>query len=174
MTSVMLLDTLAERSEEAVKDLLMPMKPTKEDPEPAIRAPTVYKARLPDGKASTKYAPYILHTVINTSYNQPVGEQPQGICNVRTLFCVYSPDESKGGIYLLNCMERIRIDLMRDPILADQFQLDYEGGLEQLVYPDDTAPFYLGEMMTVWSMPHPVRREDWRIWLEKPDPNPRK
>ena len=163
MTSVVLLDALKERTETAVSELLMPVKPTKEEPDAAYRVPAVYRARLPDEKASTKYAPYVLHTVVNTAYNQQPGNAPQGICNVRSLFCVYSPDEQEGGLYLLNLMERIRIDFLTNPIVGKQFKLDYEGGIEQLVYPDDTAPFYLGEMMSVWKMPI-VRQEEKTVW----------
>lgn len=163
MTSVILLDALKERSEAATAELLMPVKPTKEEPEQVLRAPAVYRARLPDEKASNKYAPYILHTIVNTSYRQEPGNLPEGLVNARTLFCVYSPDEQEGGLLLLNCMERIRVDLMQNPILAKQFKLDYEGGIEQLVYPDDTAPFFLGEMMSVWKMPM-VRREERSVW----------
>ena len=167
MTSTMLLEALKIRTEAATAELLLPMKPTKEAPEPKNRAPAVYKARLPDGSASTKYAPYVLHTVVNTSYNQQPGEFPEGLVNVRTLFCVYSADEQEGGLMLLNLMERIRISLMANPILEKQFKLDYVGGIEQLVYPDDTAPFYLGEMMTVWKMP-PVKREERSVWDGQP------
>ena len=167
MTSVVLLEALKERTQEATAELIMPVKPTKDAPDEADRSPTVYIARLPDEKAATKYAPYILHTVINTSYRQNPGDQPLGLVNVRTLFCIYSPDEQEGGLYLLNCMERIRVSLMVNPVVGKQFRLDYEGGIEQLVYPDDTAPFYLGEMMTVWKMP-PVRREERSVWDGQP------
>ncbi len=167
MTSVELLGALKTRTEEATAELLMPVKPTKDAPDAEDRVPAVYIARLPDEKASNKYAPYVLHTVVNTSYNQQPGDLPEGLVNVRTLFCVYSADEQEGGLYLLNLMERIRISLMENPILQRQFKLDYAGGIEQLVYPDDTAPFYLGEMMTVWKMPQ-VRREERSVWDGKP------
>lgn len=167
MTSVMLLEALKIRTEAATSELLMPIKPTKEEPEPENRRATIYKTRLPDGKASNKYAPYVLHTVLNTSYNQEPGELPEGLVNVRTLFCVYSPDEQEGGLMLLNLMERIRIDLMANPVLERQFKLDAHDGIEQLIYPDDTAPFYLGEMMTAWKMP-PVKREERSVWDGQP------
>jgi len=167
MTSVMLLEALKRRTETATAELLLPVKPTKKEQEPEIRAPMVYKTRLPDEKASNKYAPYVLHTVVNTSYTQEPGNLPEGLVNVRTLFCVYSEDEQEGGLNLLNLMERIRISLMAKPILDRQFALDHKGGIEQLVYPDDTAPFYLGEMMTVWKMP-PVGREETAVWDGQP------
>lgn len=168
MTSVMLLEALKKRTEAAISELLMPVKPTKGEPDQDIRVPAVYIARLPDEKASNKYAPYVLHTVINTSYKQEEGSFPLlGLVNVRTLYCVYSPDEQEGGLHLLNLMERIRIDLQTNPVLEKQFKLDYEDGIEQLVYPDDTAPFYLGEMMTTWKMP-PVQREERSVWERNP------
>ena len=167
MTGAMLLDALKTRTEAVVENLLMPTKPTKEAPDPEMRVPAVYRARLPDEKASNKYAPYVLHTIINTAYKQEPGELPEGYANVRTLFCVYSADEQEGGMQLLNLMERIRIDLQTNPILEKQFKLDYEDGIEQLVYPDDTAPFYLGEMMTTWKMP-PVQREERSVWERNP------
>ena len=163
MTGVKLLQALKVRTESAISDLLMPEKGTKAEPAPESRVPTVYIARLPDEKSSTKYAPYVLHTIITTSYKQEPGEYPKGLANVRTLFCVYSPDEQEGGLLLLNLMERIRVDIMRETVVDGQFELDHEDGIEQLVYPDDTAPFYLGEMMTTWQMPS-VRREV-RPWL---------
>ena len=64
---------------------------------------------------------------------------------------------------LLNLMERFRIKLLREVIIGDQFQLDLESGLESLIYPDDTAPFFAGEMVSVWKMPS-VEREV-RKWL---------
>lgn len=167
MDAVTLLAALKERTEAAIKDLLMPVKPTKEEPAQAERVPAVYKCRLPDKKASTKYAPYVLHAVVNTSHNQEPGELPTDLVNVRTLFCVYSPDEQEGGLYLLNLMERIRIDLQRHPVVSKQFKLDKQGGIEQLVYPDDTAPFYLGEMMSVWKLP-PVTQEERSVWDGQP------
>ena len=167
MTSVMLLESLKTRTEAATAELFLPVKPTKQEQEPDIRVPAVYKTRLPDEKASNKYAPYVLHTVVNTSFRKERGNPPEDLVNVRTLFCVYSADEQEGGLNLLNLMERIRISLMKDPILDRQFQLDEESGIEQLVYPDDTAPFFLSEMMTVWKMP-PVRREERSVWDGQP------
>ena len=83
MTSVRLLEALQDRTREATKDLLMPTKPTKGEPDEGDRAPAVYIARLPDEKASNKYAPYVLHTVVNTSYQQEVGSMmPIGLVNL--------------------------------------------------------------------------------------------
>ena len=61
-------------------------------------------------------------------------------------------------------MERFRIPLLRNPWIANgQFELDLQDGVESMIYPDDTAPYFVGEMMTTWRMP-PVKREVPQIW----------
>ena len=64
---------------------------------------------------------------------------------------------------LLNLMERLRIYLLKQVVIGGQFQLDLKAGLESLVYPDDTAPYYAGEMLSTWILPA-VEREV-RPWL---------
>ena len=64
---------------------------------------------------------------------------------------------------LVNLMERLRISLLRKVVIGGQFQLDLEAGLETLIYPDDTAPYYAGEMISTWKLPS-VEREV-RPWL---------
>lgn len=66
---------------------------------------------------------------------------------------------------LLNLMERLRISLLRDPLIHDggQFQLDLQTGLETMVYPDDTAPYFIGEMASTWIMPR-IKREVPEVW----------
>ena len=65
---------------------------------------------------------------------------------------------------LLNLMERLRISLLRQIVIGDQFQLDLKAGLETLVYPDDTAPYYAGEMISTWKIPA-IQREVRSPWL---------
>lgn len=48
--------------------------------------------------------------------------------------------------------------LLRQVVIGEQFTLDLEAGLEVLVYPDDTAPYFVGEMISTWILP-PVERE---------------
>ena len=137
MTKVVLLKQLKEFTEERVKDLLLPVAQQKEDEEPPKDRPAeVYRTRLPDSRAAKKKAPYILHQVITGK-----------------VFCVYHKDEQEGGLALLNLMERLRIAMLEEGIVGKQFVLDREAGLESLVYPDNTAPYYAGEMISVWKLP---------------------
>ena len=41
----------------------------------------------------------------------------------------------------------------RQVVIGGQFTLDLEAGLETLVYPDDTAPYFVGEMISTWKLP---------------------
>ena len=152
MTAVILLEQLKAFTEEATKDLIMPTKMQKGDTEQAYRAAEVHKMRLPDSGSATKKAPYIIHQVItgkDTTESQTV---------IHSIFCVYNDNEEEGGLMLLNLIERVRIALLKAGTVGNQFTLDINAGLERLIYPDDTAPFYAGEMISTWKMPT-VKRE---------------
>ena len=78
---------------------------------------------------------------------------------MRSIFCVFCSDEQEGTLYLINAMERLRIALLKNPLIGNnQFECDLKEGLEDLVYPDDTYPYYMGEMITTWKLP-PIKRE---------------
>jgi len=158
MTKNALLDALAAVTEEVTCDLIMPVRMQEGDSEQQYRAAEVYKMRLPDSKAAKKKAPYILHQIITTKDEQPQGESVAATATVRSIFCVYNDDEQEGGLMLLNLMERLRISLLRRVVIDRRFQLDLQAGLESLIYPDDTAPYYAGEMSSMWKLPA-VERE---------------
>lgn len=152
MTAVILLEKLKAFTEEATKDLIMPTKTQNDDNEPIFRSAEVHKMRLPDSRSAKKKAPYIIHQVItgkDTTTSSVV---------VRSIFCVYNEREDEGGLMLLNLMERLRISLLKAGTVGEQFTLDINAGMERMIYPDDTAPFYAGEMISTWKMPR-VERE---------------
>lgn len=152
MTAVILLERLAAFTEEVTKDLIMPTKMQDGDDEPIFRSAEVHKMRLPDSRSAKKKAPYIIHQVItgkDTTASSAV---------VRSIFCVYNEREDEGGLMLLNLMERVRIALLKAGTVGEQFTLDINAGMERMIYPDDTAPFYAGEMISTWKMPR-VERE---------------
>lgn len=159
MNKVMLLEGLRCATLEAIGELLMPAKPQREDVETPRPCPAgVYLMRLPDGASATKKAPYILHQVVTGRDVQPAGKAVSASAVVRTVFCVYHDDGQEGGLMLLNLMERLRIHLLKQGIIGRQFRLDLSSGLEYMIYPDDTAPYYMGEMSSAWTLP-PVERE---------------
>ena len=152
-----LLEALKARQEEVGKDLLMPTKPQKGIE--SIRRPSlVYNGRLPDETSSTTKAPYTLNCLVSGSFGRDAGQPENDRCVIRTVMCVYNPDGTEGTMALINLMERYRISLQKDPILDHTYELDLKARIQDLVYPDDTAPFYMGEMYTEWILP-PVERE---------------
>lgn len=159
MNRIMLLEALTAFTVEETKDLLLPTSIQRVDEEQIFRPPDHFLMRLPDGKSATKFAPYVLHQFVTGHDVQLAGQQPESSATVRTIICVYSKDEQEGGLALLNVAERIRIPLLAKRLIGDrQFELDMEQRLEFLAYPDDTAPYYAGEMFSVWKIP-PVKRE---------------
>ncbi len=154
MTGIILLERLKEFTEDATRGLLLPVARQRSDTSPPDpRAANVYRMRLPDGKAADKKVPYILHQLITRKDSQIPGKLPTATVTVRSIFCVYHSDEQEGGLALLNLMERLRIALWQKGVLGKQFILDREQGLESLIYPEDTATYYNGEMISVWKIP---------------------
>ena len=160
MTKVELLSALKGFTEHAVRGLMLPVRYQEcDDVPPKPRAAKVYSMRLTKSGASQKAAPYIIHQLITGKDSQVGGARCSGTANVRSIFCVYNEDEQQGGLLLLGLMERLRVNLLKRIVIAGQFQLCLKGdGLEALIYPDDTAPYYIGEMMSVWHLPA-VERE---------------
>lgn len=172
-TKVGLLYALKDFTRSTVKDLLLPVKRQKQDErEPPRRTAEVFLARLPDMTSFEKKAPLILHQVVTgedglQNANKGTGRESrlelQSSAVIRSVFCVYHPDEQEGGLALLNIMEVMRVALLMHPTLNGVFELDLKEGINQMVYPETgergTAPFYLGEMVTAWKLP-PVTRID--------------
>ena len=186
-TKVGLLSALKDFTTETVKGLLLPVKRQKQDErEPPHRAATVFMARLPDMTSFEKKAPFILHQVVTgedglKNANRGTGRESrlelQSSAVIRSVFCVYHPDEQEGGLALLNIMEEMRIALLTYPTLNRVFELDLKEGISQMVYPETgergTAPYYLGEMVTQWRLPAIKRLDAARIvhGLPPTDPN---
>lgn len=165
MDRVKLLEALKVRQAEDLKDLLMPTKPQK-NINSVLRPVEIFSGKLPDRKSETEKAPYIVNSVLNSNFYRNPGEEPTGITTVRSTMCIYNPDNEKGALMLLNLLERLRISYLRNPIVDNVFELltDEEHAVQDLVYPDDTMPFFMADQITVWKLP-PVEREA-RPWLQ--------
>lgn len=158
MTKVILLEELKKFCENAVKDYRLPTTVQKGDTERICRPPKIYRMRLPDSGAADKIVPYIILQVVTGKDEQKEGEYPEASAVVRLIFAVYNEDEQEGALSLLNVMETVRIAFLKAPALSDMFCLDRAEGVEMLVYPDNKAPYFVGEMLTVWELP-PVEQE---------------
>lgn len=153
MTRVDLLEQLKVFTQDATQELRLPVRVQSEDEMRKKRAPTVHLMRLPDSKAAAKKAPYVLHQIITGADQQSPGQKEESRATVRSIFCVYCDDEEEGGLMLLGLMERFRIALLKKRVIGRRYSLDLEAKLETLCYPDDIAPYYAGEMVSVWRLP---------------------
>ena len=153
MNRAIFLEKLKRFTLDATRDLLLPVRVQSAEETPSERPAEVHLMRLPDSEAAKKKAPYIIHQIITGKDVQKPGEQAACTTEIRSIFCVYCPDEEEGGMLLLNLMERLRIALLRQAVLDQLYQLDLEAGLEIILYPDDSAPYYAGEMASRWRLP---------------------
>lgn len=161
MNRITLLEQLKFFTEKAIGDIIMPVKLQSGDKEQEYRSADIYLMRLKDSSAAKKKAPYIIHQLITSKDIQPQGQNISASAVIRSIFCVFNDNEEEGALMLINLMERLRIDLLKQVVIGNQFILDLEAGLESLVYPDDTAPYYCGEMISTWYTPV-VRREAFK------------
>ena len=162
MTRTVLLEHLRDLTEEATEGVLLPVKRQKGDGESLLPRPAkIYLMGLPEAGAAVKKAPYILHQIVTGKDTQKPGDfQPEAQAVVRSIFCVYHEDGQEGSLALLGLMERVRIALLEQVVIGKQFKLDLSAGLETLVYPDDTAPYYIGEVVSTWELPGITRKVD--------------
>jgi len=172
LTRVVLLEQLKLFTQEAIKDLLLPVEPLTDNDTPPSRTPGVYIPKLPEQALWHSKAPFITHEIVTgrdcfelDPRNLPGAldvKVPRSLAVVRSCFCVYGTDAQQGSHALLNLMERFRIALIQQGIVGGQFELDLHEGLETLVYPTNPekvarSKFALGEMISNWRLP-PVER----------------
>ncbi|MCL2087652.1 MAG: hypothetical protein FWH05_08695 [Oscillospiraceae bacterium] len=160
MSPIVLLEELKKFVEENTKDIILATRPVKnkvysEDskkkpPHRKKKSPKVYLMRLPDKDAETNLIPYIVLQYLTGKDEQPPGEPPYSTCTIRIVAATYSEDAGEGAKDLLNVLTRIRIALLKSGGVG-QFLLCKP--LENIVYPDETNPYYLGEMLTIWEIP---------------------
>lgn len=154
----MLLDALKAYLENIVKVFELPTAVQKNDVVQIFRAPEVHKMRLPNSSAIQKYVPYIIVQAVSGKYDQPTGMRSNSLINVRLICCTYSVDEEEGSIMLMNIIDAIILRLLKDGVIAKKYKIATDAGIEYVVYPEDTAPYYAGEI--VFSvMLSPIERE---------------
>lgn len=153
MTPDVLLNALKQFIEENTRDLILPVRVrgNGNGAEQKERAAEIYKMRLPDVESETKRIPYILLQYLQGIDEQKTGESPESTCKVRIVLAAYDENGETGALNLLNLMTRVRVALLKQGMINEQFCL--LPPLENLIYPDSPPPYYLGEIMTNWTMP---------------------
>ncbi len=150
MTKYNLLEDLKNWIEDITKDKKFGVDIQKSDTANAERAPEVHRMRLPNSSHLKKYAPYILIQYIAGSTSQPEGRRSSAKATVRLIFCVYNENEEEGSLELLNLIETVEKEMLSESFFFEQFYLDRESELADLIYQDDTRPFYAGELVATF------------------------
>ena len=158
MTRYFLINELKDFCESKVKKLSYPTSVQKGDTEKVERAPEVYAMRLPNSREAKKFAPYIIIQLADSEHIQRESSQPEYSSTVRFIFCVYDENESGGAMRLLNLMDLVHEALLRQVKVGKCFCLDVHKPLDSLIYPDETAPYFVGEMVGTFTLP-PTKRE---------------
>ena len=98
-------------------------------------------------------AEYSVNISIHSFLAKSDADEPEeDSCKVRIIFAVYSENGQDGPLALLNLMLRVRSELKKaGAVGGGQFVLEMP--LEYIVYQDTTPPYYMGEMVTNWSLP---------------------
>ena len=164
MTAINLLECLEAFVKEKTADIMLQVKVRNRNPEEVKeRAADVYKMRLPKKEDQTEKVPYILLQLLTGKDDKEDGEPEESVCEIRIVVATYSEDGSEGALDVLNVILRIRSELKKAGVVGERFVL--QNPLEYIVYPDSTQPYYLGEMVTNWSIPT-IEREVTDIWQE--------
>lgn len=159
MTRVALIEALKQLCEEAVKDMDLPLSLQKGDEKIQTKIPEVYRQRLPSSNSAKKLAPYIIVQLIDSKQLLLAKETtPRYTATVRLICCVQCDDESIGGVMLLNLLDRLQIHILKQTKIGKCFVLDVNEPFEALMYPDDTAPYFLGELIGTFQLP-PIQQE---------------
>lgn len=161
MTPIILLDDLQKFIEENTKDILLEVKVRTGPATEKERAAKVYKMGLPEKDDTTQQVPYILLKVLTGEDDKTDNDPKESSVKVRIIIATYSTDGEQGPLALLNLILRIRERLQKQHIIGGRFCLEYP--FEYIVYQDTTPPYYLGEIMTNWSIPT-IEREVQEIW----------
>ncbi len=161
MTVRELLHSLKLLCEDAVKDMTLPTAIQKGDTKIQKRPLEIYEMRLTDSKSYKKLAPYEIIQVVNTNHLQKPGDVPRYFATIRFVFCTVSDDEQEGSLMLLDLMETVQMRLLKEVRVGNLFLLNVNEPLEMLVYTEDSAPFYGGEMVGTFVLPETEREVDW-------------
>ena len=163
MTPIILLDDLQQFIKENTADILLECRVRTGPATGKERAAKVYKMGLPEKDDTTQQIPYILLKVLTGADDKEDNQPKSSEVKVRIIIATYSADGEQGPLALLNLILRIRERLEKQHIIGGRFCLEYP--LEYIVYQDTEPPYYLGEIMTNWSIPT-IEREVQKTWLE--------
>ena len=139
--------------ENAVKDLVLPVKGSEEG-----RTPTVFNGYLPAkkpgerGEDEKKYFPFIV-----VRPDEGESDQETSSVKISIIFGAYSSDDC-GHEQCFNMMTRVRNALMSMPFLTLDGRYQLRDEISWRNYPDQPWPYWQLDMTTNWifNSPQPV------------------
>lgn len=159
MTVSKLIADLSEFCRSKTAHFSLPVPVQKNDTEALFIAPNVYKQRLPSINDYEKHSPFILVQYLKGGQRQKEGQRPQATAEIRITVCIYNRDnEEEGSLALINVISSIKQGLLTQVVVGEQFILDVDAGIEDEVYPDNTAPYFIGDIYGKFLLP-PIERE---------------
>lgn len=161
MTPIFLLESVADFIEEKTADILLNVR-TRHDAESKKRKAEVFRMNLPDASDRTSRVPYILVQLINGKDEHQPGQIEESIHTIRIVCVTYSEDAQAGSYDVLNLILRLRHELETAGVVNGEYCLEYP--VEYIIYPDNTPPYFIGEMVTNWSIPAIERKEREILW----------
>ncbi|GHV19104.1 hypothetical protein FACS189425_09290 [Clostridia bacterium] len=166
MTTFALLNAVTDFVEHFTKDIILETRgrdinDDERQPDGAS-PPKVYQMRLPNEDSAFDFVPYIIVSVLTGTDIQEPGQEPKSTARIRIQCTTYSENHSKGAIDILNIIERLRIAFLTHREIGGQFQ--QISPLERIVYPHDTAPYFMGEMMVTFDLPPIHEKFDYQAF----------
>ena len=146
-TSREAVETIAEYLKAVTGNFRFPTAVQSGDETLSLKAPDIFRQRLPDSKSPNKTVPYIIARLVTGIDKQVPGNRTTSTCVLRLIFAVYSPDEQEGAMMLLELIDTVKAAILRDVVIGGRFKIDKDAGIEYLIYEVDSAPYYGGEMM---------------------------
>lgn len=155
---VELVYALGAECREAVKGIKLAAAVQQGDTEIVKREPEIHLMRLPNSSEFMKIAPYIIVQLITEKQMRVAPPKPQRTALVRFIFCIYNENEEEGSLALLNLMEAVQKHILKALKIGKKFTLDPDEPFEAMPYPDDSEPFFGGELIGMFHLP-PTEQE---------------
>lgn len=150
MTGLNVLDAAVEFIGNATKDIILTTRTRDEDKNFETRPAKIYKMRLPDKEALTKQVPYILLQLVKGE-----DDDKTNTAQIRVVIATFSEKADEGAMNVAVIIQRIHTELRKAAYLERKYGVEK---IEYLIYGDETAPYYMGEMMITFDLPT-IKRE---------------
>ena len=145
MTGLNVLDAAAAFIGTATKDIILTSRERGADNKYITRPAHIYKMRLPDKEAETKQVPYILLQLVKGDDDDKTNK-----AQIRVVIATFSDEAPEGATNVAVIITRIQTELRKAGFIENKYGVEK---IEYLIYGDELAPYYMGEMMITFDLP---------------------